>query len=632
MEDQNISTMGMGNYGASVLSPKSDDVRSGSIVVHDGSRLQHGITSVETVSTYRSDLGDEHLTGVNERSIKAVGSSGNGNGTVMLRNGNRQSSYAPVDINNQPGCKYTKAIAVGEVHPYVVPEVSTSLSGNNVDTKKGLGVINMDHLKNTEVGDLMSETRDALASTTLRSKDSVLRGSFDNYPYIDRERGVFRPPIYTRNGLAPSYRVPYGKVFKKNRYDKETMRMGNTDVDMGLSDVYSLRDASGMGNSTSTIITQRAAGYFWHRPFGTSHRDKGVFFRGLPYVETVNPGMQKSWHLEAISSLTREQYASLKMIMLRLSRGTTNIDPKRLLMLSRGNWEVLQEGTFGTVYIGCVEGMGNCAVKIPVSIMVQQDPVGVMRRYINEWDILSRCDHPNIVKLCGGLIFGVFDIWLCTELIKGADLHSIKYSQQYKRVITPTASLRMCRQLADAILYLHTPTAERDKVVHRDIKPENIIVMPDWSIKLCDFGDAWENAGCQVDHISGATWLYAPPELLKHKCIMVDIVGMDTGEEGDLTELSEKWDIWSMGCVFQEMFGYSGPFHHLVDVQDEPTQICEKMVKNAIKGLVPQIPHPLAATKMGQLIAQCLQNDAKLRPTAAQVCAVLQATDAFLLH
>lgn len=596
----------LGSRVVPVCSARRDNPK----VVHGKPELESGVNSIETITTYRSDVSSGKVCEGNTSRFN-------------LNNLPREHGiFSPAHKDHAPAPGVTIEPNLWNTGVCKARNVASSVRGSHSSANNQM---HQEAYNRAMVGGNMhggvllatsvSETEEALSKLSVKPKGGVS----GNTPVLGFpmtfDRGVVQVPI-DHNVPSTRYLKPPTHVFSKNKYDSTAVR-----GDRVHSDAV----------QQSTLGTGRTAeaGYFWHRPF--AKRSNGPkHFMGMPLVENVNPAVQKSWHLEAISALTREQYASLKMTMLRLTKSKTNLDPSVIFILSRNTWEVLQEGTFGTVYIGCVENVGNCALKVPVSDMVQQDPVGVMRRYINEWDILSRCDHPNIVKLYGGLIFGVFDIWLCTELIRGADLHSIKYDQYKKRAITPKASLKMCRQLADAIRHLHTKTADRGEVVHRDIKPENIIVMPNWDIKLCDFGDAFECNSKQVDNISGATWLYAPPELLKHKSIVFDILGMQCANQNS-EELSEKWDIWSMGCVFQEMFGYSGPFHHLVDVSDTPAQICQKMVANAARELVPYIPRLLLRTKMGKLISQCLNNNPSKRPTAEQVCAILRQPDAVLL-
>lgn len=589
---------------------------AGSTVVPGKSKFDRGINSLETVSTYRSDactsrLYNSEIAYPKRSSVTrecGVSFPGRHDGTFSLGAKLRSDIQDSGDIN------------LWNVNNTVSTDSEIS-QGTKYKAALDKGVLGDSNVKSMWKS---HDENDALTKLSTNDNSCEL-SSGSNMEYNgNTTRSLPKSCVYLQRDVPIQHHQLRGHIFRTNKCDRSVMRRMNMEsIAVPSAPIIT-------GRINPLISAQAVSGFFWHRPFANK---KGAYmcFNGLPIVETINARVQKSWHLEAISALTREQYASLKMIMLRLSKHNTNLDPNTLLVLSRNNWEVLQEGTFGTVYVGCIEEVGHCAIKIPVSSMVQQDPVGVMRRYINEWDILSRCNHPNIVKLRGGLIFGVFDIWLCTELIGGADLHSIKYGERTKRVITPTASLKMCRQLSDAVRYLHTQTSERDRIVHRDIKPENIIVMPNWDIKLCDFGDACESTMERFENISGATWLYAPPELLKHKSIMHDIVGLESHESAELTVLSEKWDIWSMGCVFQEMFGYSGPFHHLVDVTDKPPQICEKMVLNAVSGLVPCIPQALMVTKIGRLIERCLNNDADKRPTAAQICDILQAPDDTLL-
>jgi len=75
-------------------------------------------------------------------------------------------------------------------------------------------------------------------------------------------------------------------------------------------------------------------------------------------------------------------------------------------------------------------------------------------------------------------------------------------------------------------------------VVHRDIKPENLLINPDHSLKLCDFGFARtvtaKNRGDLTDYV--ATRWYRAPELL---------LG-DTG-------YGKSVDVWAIGCIMGEL-------------------------------------------------------------------------------
>lgn len=89
-------------------------------------------------------------------------------------------------------------------------------------------------------------------------------------------------------------------------------------------------------------------------------------------------------------------------------------------------------------------------------------------------------------------------------------------------------------QIVSATLYLHS-----SKVLHRDLKPQNILIDPsNCFVKLADFG----LSRCYTVPIKPYTkevltlW-YRAPEL---------ILGSD--------QYSTAIDIWSIGCIFAELF------------------------------------------------------------------------------
>jgi len=75
-------------------------------------------------------------------------------------------------------------------------------------------------------------------------------------------------------------------------------------------------------------------------------------------------------------------------------------------------------------------------------------------------------------------------------------------------------------------------------VVHRDIKPENLLIDPQDTLKLCDFGFAKKipqsmNNQQMTDYV--ATRWYRGPELLLSD------------------NYSKEVDIWAIGCIMGEM-------------------------------------------------------------------------------
>lgn len=109
-----------------------------------------------------------------------------------------------------------------------------------------------------------------------------------------------------------------------------------------------------------------------------------------------------------------------------------------------------------------------------------------------EASILSRLEHPHIVKLLGS---GRHPRrFLILELLDGGSLsHSLglragSNNRITKRKFTYLETLQLARSLASALDYLHDKWQSSIHVIHRDLKPDNIGFTADGKLKLFDFG------------------------------------------------------------------------------------------------------------------------------------------------
>lgn len=148
----------------------------------------------------------------------------------------------------------------------------------------------------------------------------------------------------------------------------------------------------------------------------------------------------------------------------------------------------------------------------------------------NEYDLLKKARHPNIVKVKK---FYPTDreIYTVMELIEGQELFDrISEIDKYDETI----ARNLFTQLLETIAYLHSIG-----IVHRDIKPSNIMVLKDQEkIKLADFN---VSKFCADQHFSmlthTGTEAFKSPEMFKYAFY------------------NEKVDLWSAGCVLYTMLG-----------------------------------------------------------------------------
>ncbi|MBA3943672.1 MAG: serine/threonine-protein kinase [Herpetosiphonaceae bacterium] len=147
---------------------------------------------------------------------------------------------------------------------------------------------------------------------------------------------------------------------------------------------------------------------------------------------------------------------------------------------------------------------------------------------------LARLRHPGLTAVWDYFNEGE-DWYLVMEYVPGITLRDLLVQQGGRLAQQKVSSY--AGQLCDVLNYLHTRTPP---VVFRDLKPSNIMVMPDDTLKLIDFGIArLFSPGKHADTAQFGTPGYAPPE-----------------QYGGQTE--PRSDVYSLGVVVHQMLtGYA---------------------------------------------------------------------------
>jgi serine/threonine protein kinase/tetratricopeptide (TPR) repeat protein len=188
-------------------------------------------------------------------------------------------------------------------------------------------------------------------------------------------------------------------------------------------------------------------------------------------------------------------------------RTGTNIGPYRVV-------QVIGEGGMGMVYQAVrVDDLYRKLVALKVVRRGMYSGVA-MRKFETERHILAHLDHPNIAKLLDGGTTPDGQPYFVMDFIAGTPID--EYCDDKK--LSLDDRLKLFLTVCSAVQYAH-----QNFVVHRDIKPQNILVTPEGSVRLLDFGIAKlldpeaEGPAETISVVQMMTPEYASPEQLHNE-------------------------------------------------------------------------------------------------------------------
>jgi serine/threonine-protein kinase len=153
----------------------------------------------------------------------------------------------------------------------------------------------------------------------------------------------------------------------------------------------------------------------------------------------------------------------------------------------------LTEGLRGSYVLGRPIGEGGMATVYLAQDVKHSRPVALKvlkpelaqslgpERFRREITTAARLQHPHILSVFdSGETAG--QLWFTMPYVEG---ETLRERLKRERCLPLDDALRIARETAQALQYAH----ERG-IVHRDIKPENILLTPDGSTLVADFGIA----------------------------------------------------------------------------------------------------------------------------------------------
>lgn len=223
-------------------------------------------------------------------------------------------------------------------------------------------------------------------------------------------------------------------------------------------------------------------------------------------------GSQESLQNNLVASGGEDRYSfAVDSLLGSGSLGSTEIQKAH----SKKYCKTASNGDTGSVAIKLFDGLSIKGVK------------GPSRNFETEAAILSKCDHPNIVKLFE-ITMLKSKMSLVLELCDGGSvLDRLPYTEGKAR--------KIIRQVSSAVAYMHGKN-----IVHRDIECSNILYSTtdeNSEVKLVDFGSA-----CELETIPKHPGAF---KFLKEKTGSLYVMAPEIlrGRYGP------KVDVWSIGIV-----------------------------------------------------------------------------------
>ncbi len=176
------------------------------------------------------------------------------------------------------------------------------------------------------------------------------------------------------------------------------------------------------------------------------------------------------------------------------------------------------------------------------------------QRFVHEAQAASALNHPNI---CTIYDIGQFDSahFIVMEYVEGK---SLRQTLNQRVRLSEGEVIAISRQICDALEATHAKG-----IIHRDIKPDNIMVLPDGSVKIMDFGLAKLINDGNQEKISQRPAITTTSRTFSLTTSMSTLEGTAlymAPEQIDKAPVDERTDVYALGAVMYEMLTGEPPF------------------------------------------------------------------------
>ena len=255
---------------------------------------------------------------------------------------------------------------------------------------------------------------------------------------------------------------------------------------------------------------------------------------------------------------------------------------------------VLGSGAMGTVYLA-----HDTALDRPVAVKVLRarlaEEASVVDRFVREARAAARVNHPNLTHI----------YFVGAE--QGCRFFAMEYvpGNTFEQEVAAAGPMPLAR-FVDVITQSARglAAAHGAGVVHRDVKPSNLMLLPDGTVKVTDFGLA-KSLGGDVGASGGGSLIGTPTYMSPEQC---------RGRSGDA-----RTDVYALGLTAWFLLAGRAPF-----TSDSLGQMLQDQMNTplpSIRDLRPELPPGI-----DRVLARLCDKDPEKRPgTMEEVAAAFEA-------
>src|SRR5208283_1238052 len=291
----------------------------------------------------------------------------------------------------------------------------------------------------------------------------------------------------------------------------------------------------------------------------------------------------------------------------KLSRGNAAFRNGNIGLEWVGQMPPMQEKTLGSYRIEAKIGSGGMGIvyraldprlgrKVAIKVLPSSAVANAdrERRLIQEARAASALNHPNIVTIyeidrCEQ--DGQSTSFIAMEFVPGSTLAQLIGGKGLRL----RYALKYAAQIADALSAAHAAG-----IIHRDLKPANVMVTPQGTVKILDFGLAKLNTVTEPDaYADTVVGAVGPPT---EEGMVLGTVAYVSPEQAEGRPLDARSDIFSFGSVLYEMITGRQAFPGTSKLSSLSSVLTRD--PQPVSQSIPGIP-----SELDKLIQRCLKKD-----------------------